>query len=114
MYRLKTADSTLYADEIRHIRVHENGCFVECHLTEAEGICAKVHVDETVEVVMDDGVVVTKVVKTLVDTVFALAEGAMHGTEPLCVSIESVAADELLAGQQAQEALNIILGGEAV
>lgn len=114
MYRMKTADNTLYADAIRYIRLHENGCYVECHQTKAEGICAKVHVDETVEVETAEGEIITETVATLRDTVFALTEGAMHGTEPLCLSIESVAVDELLAGQQAQEALNIILGGETV
>ena len=67
----------------------------------AEGICAKVH--ETLE----------EVGATLLDTVFALSEGVMHGTEPLCVSIESVTADELQEGQEALEILRI-LGGEVV
>lgn len=100
MYRLNTADGTVYADAIRYIRLHENGCYVECHMTQAEGICAKVH--ETLE----------EVGATLTDTVYALTEGAMHGTEPLCMSIESVAANELLAGQEAQEIMNILMGGD--
>lgn len=114
MYRLKTADATLYADAIRYIRVHENGCYVACHQTKAEGICAKVHVDETVEVETAEGEIITETVATLRDTVFAITEGALHGTEPVCISIEGVAANELLEGQHAQEALNIILGGEVV
>lgn len=101
MYRLKTADGTVYADGIRYIRLHENGCYVECHMTQAEGICAKVQGTTG----CGD--------PTLVDIVYVLEAGAMHGHEPVCISVEEVALEEQMAGQEAQEIL-AILGGETV
>lgn len=101
MYGLVTADGTLYADSIRYIRVHENGCYVECSRAKAEGICAKVH--ETQE----DGS------ETLTVTVFALKEGALHGTEPLCLSIISEEEIEQMKLAETEEILRI-LGGETV
>ena len=95
MYGLVTADGTLYADTIRYIRLHENGCYVECRQAIAEGICAKMH-------------------ETLTDTVFALEEGAMHGTEPLCLSIISEEEIEQMKLAETEELLNILLGGETV
>lgn len=100
MYRLITADGTLYADTIRYIRLHENGCYVECSQPRAEGICAKVH--ETLEEGGD----------TLTDTVLALKEGALHGTEPLCLSIISEEEIEQMKLAETQELLNILLGGD--
>lgn len=98
VFRLKTADKTLYADTISYIRIHDNGCFVDCHMTKADGICAKVH--ETLE----------EVGATLTDVVFALPGKELHGDEPVCEFIERVAANELTDGQEAQEILNILLG----
>lgn len=102
MYRLITADETLYAETIRYIRLHENGCYVECSQAKAEGICAKVH--ETLEEGGD----------TLTDTVLALKEGALHGTEPLCLSIISEEEAKRMELVETEELLNIILGGETV
>lgn len=102
MYGLVTADGTLYADSIRYIRLHENGCYVECRQAIAEGICAKMH--ETPE----DGS------ETLTDTVFSLKEGALHGTEPLCLHVISEEEIEQMKLAETEELLNIILGGETV
>lgn len=101
MYRLNTADGTVYADGIRYIRLHENGCYVECHMTQAEGVCAKV------QGTTEDGE------STVVDMVYAFEAGTMHGHEPVCISVEEVTLDEQMAGQEAQEIL-AILGGESV
>jgi len=76
MYRIKTTDKTLYTDAIRYVRLHKNGCYVECMEDVAEGICAKVHEDRE-----EIGTVLT-------DTVFALSDGMMQGTEAVCTSIE--------------------------
>ena len=100
MYRIKTTDKTLYTDAIRHIRLHKNGCYVACLEDVAEGICAKVHEDrEEIGTVLDD-------------TVFALYEGGMNGTEPVCVSIEKdyeATVEDLYHGQHAQDVLAILI-----
>ena len=100
MYRIKTADKTLYTDAIRYVRLHKNGCYVACLDDVAEGICAKVH--ERME----------EVGTVLQDTVFALTEGAMHGTEAVCLEIEAdfEATTALLQdGQDAQDTQAILL-----
>ena len=48
---------------------------VMCHAIDAEGICVKL--PTTVET--EDG----ETIQALTDTVFALKDGALHGTEPV-------------------------------
>lgn len=105
MYRIKTTDKTLYTDAIRYIRLHKNGCYVACEQNEAEGICAKVH--ERIE----------EVGTVLQDTVFALADGDMHGTEPVCREIEAdveITTAVMQEGQDAQDILAILLKAGAI
>lgn len=105
MYRIKTTDETLYTDAIRYIRLHKNGCYVACLDDIADGICAKVHEDRE------------EVGTVLEDTVFALYEGGMRGTEPVCVSIEQdpeLTVEELYKGQHAQDVLAILLQAGAI
>lgn len=105
MYRIKTTDKTLYTDAIRYIRLHKNGCYVACLDDVAEGICAKVHEDRD------------EIGTVLEDTVFALYEGAMHGTEPVCISMEQdpeITVEELYKGQHAQDVLDILLKAGAI
>ena len=105
MYRIKTTDKTLYTDAIRYIRLHKNGCYVACLDDVAEGICAKVHEDRD------------EVGTVLEDTVFALYEGGMRGTEPVCVSMEQdpeITVEELYKGQHAQDVLGILLKAGAI
>lgn len=100
MYRIHTNNKAFYTDAIRYIRLHTNGCYVACAEDKAEGICAKVH--ENIEEV---GTVLT-------DTVFVLAEGAMHGTEPVCTSIEKdieITTELLQSGQDAMEEIEEML-----
>lgn len=105
MYRIKTIDKTLYTDAIRYIRLHKNGCYVACLDDVAEGICAKVHEDRD------------EIGTVLEDTVFALYDGGMRGTEPVCVSMEQdpeVTVEELYQGQHAQDVLAILLKAGAI
>lgn len=64
-----------YADSPVYILLHSNGCYVPCDEKDAEGICVKL--PTTVET--EDG----ETIQTLTDTVFALKDGALHGTEPV-------------------------------
>lgn len=96
MYKIKTTDKTLYTDAIRYIRLHKNGCYVACGQDEAEGICAKVH--ERME----------EVGTVLQDTVFALADGSMHGTESVCRKIEADVEITTAVMQEGQDALDIL------
>lgn len=101
MIKLTTADRVLYTDALRYIRLHSNGCYVACAESEAEGICAKVH-EEMEEV----GTV-------LCDSVFALSEGSMLGTEPLCTKIEKdieITTEMMQEAEDAQTVLAILLG----
>lgn len=103
MIRLTTADRTLYTDALRYIRLHKNGCYVACNEDQAEGICAKVH--ENLE----------EVGMVLNDTVLVFIEGAMHGTEPVCLKIEKdieITTGMMQEAEDAQNALAIILGEE--
>ena len=105
MYKIKTADKTLYTDAIRYIRLHKNGCYVACLDDVAEGICVKVHEDRD------------EVGTVLGDTVFALYEGGMRGNEPVCVSMEQdpeITVEELYKGQHAQDVLGILLEAGAI
>lgn len=101
MFRIMTEDKTLYTDAIRYIRLHKNGCYVACPQEQAEGVCAKVH-EEMDEVGM-----------VLDDSVFVFTEGAMHGTEPVCVSLEKdieITTEMLQEGHNAKEALAVLMG----
>ena len=63
-----------YADSIVPIRLHNNGCYVPCKETEADGFCAKMAVTITDEDRNDNHV--------LSDMVFHLTGHTLKGTEP--------------------------------
>ena len=75
MYAVKQ-DGTFsgYADSIVPIRLHNNGCYVPCKETEADGFCAKMAVAITDEDGNDNHV--------LSDMVFHLTGHTLKGTEP--------------------------------
>ncbi|MGI6026520.1 MAG: hypothetical protein ACOX7G_06090 [Candidatus Scatomorpha sp.] len=64
-----------YADLPVYILLHSNGCYVPCSEKDAEGVCVKL--PATVET--EGG----ETMQVLTDTVFALKDGALHGTEPV-------------------------------
>lgn len=63
-----------YADNIILIRLHDNGCYVPCKETEAEGFCSKMAVN-----IMDEEGIEHQV---LSDMVFRLTGHTLKGTEP--------------------------------
>ena len=91
-----------YADSIVLIRLHNNGCYVSCEETEADGFCAKMAVTLTDE----DG----KKYQALSDTVFHFAGHTLKGTEPAGSYEEMSAALPLT---DAETAAKILLGEEA-
>lgn len=66
-----------YVDSPIYIFLHDNGCYVPCAEKDAEGVCVKL--PTTVEI--ENG----EIIQTLTDTVFALKDGGLHGTEPVAI-----------------------------
>lgn len=103
MYAIKNGDETVgYSDSIVYIRLHENGCYVPCPKEEAGGFCVKMAVER-----MDKELGTT--VSLLEDTVYALSDGALRGTEPVATAT-TVSGALLLA--ESDKIVNILLGGE--
>ena len=90
-----------YADSIVPIRLHDNGCYVPCKETEADGFCAKMAVTITDEEGIDNHV--------LSDVVFHLTTHMLKGTEPEGSYEEMGAALPLT---DAETAAKILLGEE--
>ena len=66
---------TGYADSVVSIRLHENGSYVPCAESEAQGFCAKIARELTME---DD-----ESITGMVDTVYCFNGKVMHGDEPI-------------------------------
>ena len=64
-----------YADSVIPIKLHQNGCYVPCGESEAEGFCAQKAVTRTDE----EG----NEYRTLTDTVYRTKGHTMKGTEPV-------------------------------
>lgn len=88
-----------YADSVVPIRLHDNGCYVPCKETEADGFCAKMAVT-----IRDEEGIEHQV---LSDIVFHLADHTLKGTEPEG-SYEQMGAALPLA--DAENAAKILLG----
>ena len=102
MYAVKQDGAFVgYADSIVLIRLHSNGCYVQCKETEADGFCAKMAVVITDEDGIDNHV--------LSDMVFHLADHTLKGTEPEGSYEEMGAALPLT---DAETAAKILLGEE--
>lgn len=74
MYKVTLPNSTEYLVAVRFITLHSNGCYVLCEEKAADGICIKLPITLTNE---ETG----ETYETMQDTVFALKEGGLHGTE---------------------------------
>ena len=74
MYKV-TVDGVFagYSDTAVFVRLHENGCYIPCEETEAEGVCVKL----PYEFQDDEG----NTVRTVEDIVFSLTEGGLSGIE---------------------------------
>lgn len=102
MYQIKqNGEAVGYSDTVVFIRLHENGCYVPCDETEAEGFCVKVAIDYTDE---ETGETMTR----LEDFVYNFAEDGLLGIEPTA-TLEQVSGTLMIA--EADKILNILLGG---
>ena len=90
-----------YADSVIPIKLHQNGCYVPCEESEADGFCAKMAVTITDEEGIEHQV--------LSDIVFHLADHTLKGTEPEG-SYEQMGA--ALPLTDAETAAKILLGEE--
>ena len=86
-----------YADSVVSIRLHENGSYVPCAESEAQGFCAKIARELTTE---DD-----ESVTVMVDTVYCFNEKVMHGEEPIGSFEQINGAAQLMNSENAVTAL---------
>jgi hypothetical protein len=102
MYKVISGGETVgYSDTIVFIRLHENGCYVPCDESEAEGFCAKTVFDWLNE---ETGETETRID----DFVYKFSEGGLHGSEPEG-KIEQVSGALKIA--EADKVVDILLGG---
>ena len=82
MYRvIVDGEPDRFSETLVYIKLADNGCYVPCEQDAAAGFCVKL----PYEYIDEDG----EPIKTVIDTVFALFEGALTGTEPVG-SVEEV------------------------
>ena len=86
-----------YSDTAVFVKLAENGCYIPCERTEAEGVCLKVAVDRRDE----DGNTVTG----LEDIVYRLTENGLNGVEPEGVLEETSGPLEIADAEAALEIL---------
>lgn len=100
MYQITFGDNKVYADKLTYIRLNKrNGSYVLCDKEEAEGICVKV----PKECGDDDNIAFTAD-----DTVFALNDGALNGTEDVCTISQARVSMDFFKAKQAEELLAMI------
>jgi hypothetical protein len=101
MYKITNDGAVVgYSDAVVFIRAHDNGCYVPCDVSEAEGVCVKLAVDVTDE----DGNTSTR----LEDFVYRFDEGGLLGVEPTAEIEPTSGALQLAA---AEKVVEILLGG---
>lgn len=101
MYAITSNGETHYVDNIVYIKLNpNNGCYVMCSESEAEGICAKVPMEMTDET--------NNTFNTCEDTVFAIKEGGLHGTEKLCKIEPAKIAMDYFNAKQSEELINML------
>lgn len=104
MYAIKSGGELVgYSDTVVYVRLHENGCYVPCDKSEAEGFCVKTAIDRTDEETGEE-------TTFLEDFVYALADDGLLGVEPVG-SVEAVSGTLMLA--ENDKVLDILLGGAA-
>lgn len=101
MYKV-TVDGVFagYSDTAVFVRLHENGCYIPCEETEAEGVCVK----PPYEFQDDEG----NTVRTVEDIVFSLKEGGLSGIEQVA-ELEHASGPLML--NEAEAVVDILLGG---
>lgn len=101
MYKV-TVDGVLagYSDTAVYVRLADNGCYVPCEEGYAAGVCVKLPTEHTDE----EG----NTIRAVEDVVFALAPGALVGTEQVA-ELEEVSGSLML--DEAEAVVNILTGG---
>ena len=101
MYKV-TVDGVFagYSDTAVFVRLHENGCYIPCEETEAEGVCVKL----PYEFQDDEG----NTVRTVEDIVFSLTEGGLSDIEQVA-ELEHASGPLMLS--EAEAVVDILLGG---
>ena len=89
-----------YSDTAIFIKLHENGCYVPCDKSEAQGVCVKL----PYEFQSEEG----SSVSTVKDTVFSLSKEKMAGNEQVA-QLEHVNGASLL--NEAETIVSILTGG---
>lgn len=102
MYKV-TVDGALagYSDTAVFVRLHENGCYIPCDETEAEGVCVKL----PYEFEDDEG----NTVRTVEDIVFSFEAGGLSGIEQVA-ELERTSGSLMLA--EAEAVVDILTGGD--
>lgn len=76
MYQITVGEEKHIVDGIIYVKLNpESGCYVICNEKEADGVCVKVPKELTDE---------NGTISTCEDTVFAIKEGGLNGTEAIC------------------------------
>ena len=98
MYAIKSGGKVIsYSDTVVYVRLHENGCYVSCAESEAQGFCAKMARELTTE---DD-----ESITGMVDTVYCFNGKVMHGDEPIGRFEQINGAAQLMNSENAVTAL---------
>ena len=86
-----------YADSVVNIRLHENGSYIPCAESEAQGFCAKIARELTTE---DE-----ESITGMVDNVYCFNGKVMHGDEPIGSFEQINGAAQLMNSENAVTAL---------
>ena len=101
MYSVLSNGEIHYVDNITYIKLHpENGCFVICKKEDAEGVCVKIP-----KIVSGDN---GESFSTCEDSVFAIKDGGLHGTESLCEIAQAKIAMDYFDAKQASEIISML------
>jgi len=85
MYEVSSDGNVLGTFNPVFIRLSDNGSYVPCDESVAEGICVKLPKEVENEVTDEEtGAVTTETRTVYEDTVFRLIDGGLTGEEPLC------------------------------
>lgn len=101
MYSITSNGKTHYVDNITYIKLNpNNGCYVITDEAHTEGICVKVPKEMT-----DEN---NNTFNTCEDTVFAIKEGGLHGTEEICTIEPAKIAMDYFNAKQSEELINML------
>ena len=96
MFKVTQSDTPAdYAVDACFVRLANNGCYVPCEQSDADGVCVKKHITREVTREAEDGTEITETVSGFEDTVYRFGDN-LNNTEPVG-SIEEHNDDELFA-----------------